>query len=106
MSTRVVDLNADVAAIRRLRAAAVLPQFAALCCVLFAVLFGGVGIAGWKTMAVLSGIAAVLIATARAVERGAVCPRMASLAPPRAGRGRSQAVARRVEPYAARTTIA
>ena len=71
MSARVVDLNADVTAIRRLRAAAVLPQFAALCCVVFAVLFVGVGIAGWKTMAVLSGIAAVLIATAHAVERGA-----------------------------------
>ena len=51
MPARVVDLNADVTAIRRLRAAAVLPQFAALCCVLFAVLFLAVGINGWKATA-------------------------------------------------------
>ena len=70
MPARVVDLNADVTAIRRLRAAAVLPQFAALCCVLFAVLFLAVGINGWKATALLLGVAAALIAAARAIEGG------------------------------------
>jgi hypothetical protein len=72
MSARVVDLNADVAAIRRLRAAAVLPQFAALCCVLFAVMFVAIGINGWKATALLLGVAAGLITAARAIEGGAV----------------------------------
>jgi len=72
MSARVVDLNADVAAVRRLRAAAVLPQLAALCCFAFAVLFLAVGINGWKGTALLLAIAAALIAAARAIERGAV----------------------------------
>ena len=70
MPARVVDLNADVTAIRRLRAAAVLPQFAALCCVLFAVLFLAVGINGWEATALLLGVAAALIAAARAIEGG------------------------------------
>jgi hypothetical protein len=72
MTTRVVDLNIDVVAMRRFRAAASLPQFCALCCILIGTLLFAVGVIGWKPTLLLVGIGAALLVTAGATERGAL----------------------------------
>ena len=71
MKSRVVDLNADVRAIRRLRAAAVFPQLSALCCVVIALLFVALEEDGLVTAFSLLTGAVLLIALARGTERGA-----------------------------------
>jgi hypothetical protein len=72
--TVVVDLNADVAAMLRLRAAAALPQFIALCGVVFALLFFAIGLTGWTATLVLLAAAAAFLFVAREIERGASWP--------------------------------
>jgi hypothetical protein len=69
--TRVVDLNADVLAIRRLRAAAALPRFCALCCVLFALLAYALARNGWSAAMWLLCSAAFFVLLAGCIERGA-----------------------------------
>jgi len=68
--SRVVDLNADVLAIRRVRAAAALPKFFVLCCVVFAFFFYALEENGWKTALCLLCSAVLLILLARYIERG------------------------------------
>jgi hypothetical protein len=71
-TTRVVDLNADVVAMRRFRAAAALPQFCALCCILIALILFAFGVSGWKPTLMLLGSGGGLLVAARGTERGAL----------------------------------
>jgi hypothetical protein len=70
MTTRVVDLNADVVAMRRFRAAAALPQFCALCSILIGMMLFAFGVNGWKPTLVLLGSGGILLVAARGTERG------------------------------------
>ena len=70
MKSRVVDLNDDVLAIRRLRAAAVLPRLLAMVCGVMAVVVLSLEERGWTISLVLACSAALLILLAHAIERG------------------------------------
>lgn len=69
MNSRVVDLNADVVAARRLRVAAMVPTFAALICGVAALLVFALAERKWFALVFLAGVA-VFASVARHVERG------------------------------------
>jgi hypothetical protein len=69
MNSRVVDLNVDVIAARRLRVAAMVPTFVALICGVAAVLVFALAEQKWFALAFLVGVA-VFASVARHVERG------------------------------------
>ena len=72
MPHKVVDLNEEVLASRRLRAAATLPKFIALCCLIGAVIAVGLATTNWVLWSSLAFSAGVFFLFARAIERGAV----------------------------------
>jgi hypothetical protein len=72
MPQKVVDLNGEVIAIRRLRAAATLPRFIALCCLLGAVVAVGLAFTNWVLWSSLAFSAGVFFLLARSIEHGAV----------------------------------
>ena len=71
MPGRHIDLNGNVVAARRLRAAAVVPQLAALCGVVVSVLILSLAANPWPAVPLLLAGVAVMIVLARFIERGA-----------------------------------
>ena len=72
MSHEVVDLTEEVLAVRRLRAAATLPKFVALCCLIGVVISVGLATTQWALWSGLAFSAGFFFLVARAVERGVV----------------------------------
>jgi hypothetical protein len=72
MSHRVVDLTEEVLAVRRLRAAATLPRFVALCCLIGTVISVGLATSQWVLWSSLAFCAGLFFLLARAIERAAV----------------------------------
>lgn len=71
MAGQVIDLNEDVVAARRLRAAAVVPQLAALSGVVISVLVVALAAHPWPYALLLLTGAAIMIGLAHSLERGA-----------------------------------